>query len=154
MLAELIQYTEFCPACVRASEAGAARSPSSVMTPAAMPLWTVRMCEIIQILGAGRRVAVPSYAELDGPAAAEVATHLQAANADVKNAHQAVPPRFRHRGLVLRRPPTALRALLLGRPVRLAGTLYGLYGEDTHIDRIFGLLDDLEALESVSRKSL
>jgi len=41
-----------------------------------------------------------------------------------------------------------------GDPVRLAGTLYGLYEKDTHIDRIFGLLDDLEALESVSRKSL
>ena len=32
-----------------------------------------------------------------------------------------------------------------GDPVRLAGTLYGLYDKDTHIDRIFGLLDDLEA---------
>ena len=58
MLAELIQYTEFCRACLRASEADAAPSPSGVMTPAAMPLWTVRMmfpkmfvrmCEIIQI---------------------------------------------------------------------------------------------------------
>jgi 4-hydroxyphenylacetate 3-monooxygenase len=159
----LIQYTEFCPACVRASEADAAPSPSSVMTPAAMPLWTVRMmypkmfvrmCEIIQILGAGRLVAVPSYAELDGSAAAEVATYFQAANADVKNAHQAVPPRFRHRGLVLRRRQQLYARYYSGDPVRLAGTLYGLYEKDTHIDRIFGLLDDLEALESVSRKSL
>ena len=38
-----------------------------------------------------------------------------------------------------------LRALLLGRPVRLAGTLYGLYDKDTHIDRIFQMLDDLDA---------
>ena len=38
-----------------------------------------------------------------------------------------------------------LRALLLGRPVRLAGTLYGLYDKDTHIDRILGMLDNLEA---------
>jgi hypothetical protein len=61
------------------------------MTPAAMPLWTVRMmfpkmfvrmCEIVQILGAGGLVAVPSYAELAGPAAADVATYFQAANAD------------------------------------------------------------------------
>jgi 4-hydroxyphenylacetate 3-hydroxylase C terminal len=29
MLAELFQYTEFCPTCVRASEADAAPSPSS-----------------------------------------------------------------------------------------------------------------------------
>ena len=32
-----------------------------------------------------------------------------------------------------------------GDPVRLAGTLYGLYDKDTHIDRIIGMLDDLEA---------
>jgi len=38
-----------------------------------------------------------------------------------------------------------LRALLLGRLVRLAGTLYGLYDKDTHNDRIFGMLDDLDA---------
>jgi 4-hydroxyphenylacetate 3-hydroxylase C terminal len=31
-----------------------------------------------------------------------------------------------------------------GDPVRLAGTLYGLYDKDSHIDRIFGMLDDLE----------
>src|SRR5271166_5164618 len=91
MLAELIQYTEFCRACLRASEADAAPSPSGVMTPAAMPLWTVRMmfpkmfvrmCEIIQLLGAGGLVAVPSYAELAGRVAADVATYFPAANAD------------------------------------------------------------------------
>jgi hypothetical protein len=32
-----------------------------------------------------------------------------------------------------------------GDPVRLAGTLYGLYDKDTHIDRIIGMLDDLES---------
>jgi hypothetical protein len=31
--------------------------------------------------------------------------------------------------------------------MRLAGTLYGLYDKDTQIDRIFGLLDDLETRE-------
>src|SRR5438309_7188362 len=88
MLAELIQYTEFSRACLRASEADAAPASSGVMTPAAMPLWTVRMmypkmfvrmCEIIQLLGAGGLVAVPSYAELDGPAADDFGTYFQAA---------------------------------------------------------------------------
>jgi hypothetical protein len=32
-----------------------------------------------------------------------------------------------------------------GDPVRLAGTLYGLYDKDTRIERISSLLDDLEA---------
>ena len=39
-------------------------------------------------------------------------------------------------------------------PVRLSGTLYGLYDKDTHIDRIFAMLDDLDARESAGRKSL
>src|SRR6185312_12231329 len=58
MLAEMIQFTEF----VRASEADATRNAAGIVAPAAMPLWTVRMmfpkmfirmCEIIQTLGAG-----------------------------------------------------------------------------------------------------
>jgi 4-hydroxyphenylacetate 3-monooxygenase len=32
-----------------------------------------------------------------------------------------------------------------GDPVRLAGTLYGLYDKDTHIDRILAMIDTLEA---------
>jgi 4-hydroxyphenylacetate 3-monooxygenase len=32
-----------------------------------------------------------------------------------------------------------------GDPVRLAGTLYGLYDKDTHIDRIIGMLDEVES---------
>jgi 4-hydroxyphenylacetate 3-monooxygenase len=153
MLAELIQYTEFCRACLRASEADAAPSPSGVMTPAAMPLWTVRMmypkmfvrmCEIIQILGAGGLVAVPSCAEFDGPAATDVTTYFQAANADAKTrvklfrlAFDAAVSSFSGRQQLYER-------YYSGDPVRLAGTLYALYDKDTHIDRIFGMLDDLE----------
>ena len=32
-----------------------------------------------------------------------------------------------------------------GDPVRLAGTLYGLYDKDPHIDRIAAMLDELKA---------
>jgi 4-hydroxyphenylacetate 3-monooxygenase len=154
MLSELIQYTEFCRACLRASEADAAPSPPGVMTPAAMPLRTirmmypkmfVRMCEIIQILGAGGLVAVPSFAELDGPAANEVATYFQAVNADAKTriklfrlAFDAAVSSFSGRQQLYER-------YYSGDPVRLAGTLYGLYDKESHIDRIFGLLDDFEA---------
>ena len=154
MLAELIQYTEFSRACLRASEADAAPGPFGTMTPAAMPLWTVRMmfsdmfrrmCEIIQILGAGGLVAVPSYAELDGPAAADVATYFQAANADAPTriklfrlAFDAAVSSFAGRQQLYER-------YYSGDPVRLAGTLYGLYEKDTHIDRILGMLEGLEA---------
>jgi len=153
MLAELIQYTEFCRACLRASEADAAPSHSGVMTPAAMPLWAVRMmypkmfvrmCEIIQILGAGGLVAVPSHADLAGPASADVTTYFQAANADARTriklfrlAFDAAVSSFSGRQQLYER-------YYSGDPVRLAGTLYGLYDKDTHIDRIFGMLDELE----------
>jgi 4-hydroxyphenylacetate 3-monooxygenase len=154
LLAELIQYTEFSRACLRASEADAAPSPFGVMAPAAMPLWTVRMmfpkmfvrmCEIIQLLGAGGLVAVPSYAELDGPAAADVTTYFQAANADATTriklfrlGFDAAVSSFSGRQQLYER-------YYSGDPVRLAGTLYGLYDRETYIDRIFAMLDDLEA---------
>jgi len=154
MLAELIQFTEFSRACLRASEADAAPGPSGVMTPAAMPLWTVRMmfpkmfvrmCEIIQLLGAGGLVAVPSYAELTGPAAADVATYFQAANADAATriklfrlAFDAAVSSFSGRQQLYER-------YYSGDPVRLAGTLYGLYDKSTYIDRVFAMLDELEA---------
>jgi len=154
MLAELIQYTEFCRACLRASEADATKGTAGVMTPAAMPLWTVRMmfpkmfvrmCEIIQILGAGGLVAVPSYAELAGPAAADVGTYFQAANADAATriklfrlAFDAAVSSFSGRQQLYER-------YYSGDPVRLAATLYGLYDKDTHIDRIVAVLDELEA---------
>src|SRR5262252_3207954 len=154
MLAELIQFSEFCRTCLRASEADAALGPSGVMTPAAMPLWTVRMmypkmfvrmCEIIQTLGAGGLVAVPSYAELDGPAAADVATYFQAANADAKTpiklfrlAFDAAVSSFSGRQQLYER-------YYSGDPVRLAATLYDIYDKDGYVDRISMLLDDLES---------
>jgi 4-hydroxyphenylacetate 3-monooxygenase len=154
MLAELIQYAEFCRASLRASEADTAPGPAGVMTPAAMPLWMVRMmfpkmfvriCEIIQILGAGGLVAVPSYAELDGPAAADVATYFQAANADsamriklFRLAFDAAVSSFSGRQQLYER-------YYSGDPVRLAGTLYALYDKDAHIDRIVAMLDEIEA---------
>ena len=155
MLAELIQYTEFVRACLRASEADAAISPASgLMTPAEMPLWTVRMmfpkmfvraCEIIQMLGAGGLVAVPSYAELRGPAAADVEKYVQAANADAPTrvklfrlAFDAAVSSFSGRQQFYER-------YYSGDPVRLAGALYALYDKDPHVARIHGMLDELEA---------
>jgi 4-hydroxyphenylacetate 3-monooxygenase len=154
MLAELIQYTEFSRACLRASEADATQGPAGTLMPAAMPLWTVRMmyprmfvrmCEIIQTLGAGGLVAVPSYAELEGPAAAAVRTFFQAANADAPRriklfrlAFDAAVSSFSGRQQLYER-------YYSGDPVRLAGALYTLYDKDPHIDRIFAMLDDLEA---------
>jgi 4-hydroxyphenylacetate 3-monooxygenase len=154
MLAELIQHAEFVRACIRASEADAALNAAGIMIPAEMPLWTVRMmfpkmfiraCEIIQTLGAGGLVAVPSYAELAGPAAADVTTYAQAANADAPTrvklfrlAFDAAVSSFSGRQQLYER-------YYSGDPVRLAGALYGLYDRDAAAARIHALLDELEA---------
>jgi 4-hydroxyphenylacetate 3-monooxygenase len=154
MLAELIQHAEFVRACIRASEADAAVSPASgLTTPAEMPLWAVRMmfpkmfiraCEIIQTLGAGGLVAVPSYAELAGPAAADVEAYAQAANADAPTrvklfrlAFDAAVSSFSGRQQLYER-------YYSGDPVRLAGALYALYDKDAPVARIHKMLDELE----------
>jgi len=153
MLAELITQAEFVRAAIRASEADAAVNPAGLMTPAEMPLWTVRMmfpkmfvraCEIIQTLGAGGLVAVPSYAELAGPAAADVATYAQAANADAPTriklfrlAFDAAVSSFSGRQQLYER-------YYSGDPVRLAGALYALYDKDAPVARIHQMLNELE----------
>src|SRR5947209_2483299 len=125
--------------------------------PAAMPLWTVRMmfpkmfirmCEIIQTLGAGGLVAVPSYAELTGPIGKDVETYFQAANADSRYriklfrlAFDAAVSSFSGRQQLYER-------YYSGDPVRLAATLYDIYDKDPHINRIGTLLDDLEERRS------
>src|SRR6202035_6063567 len=108
------------------------------------PKMFVRACEIIQILGAGGLVAVPSYAELSGPAAADVETYAQAANADAPSrvklfrlAFDAAVSSFSGRQQLYER-------YYSGDPVRLAGALYTLYDKDPHTSRIAQLLEDLE----------
>jgi 4-hydroxyphenylacetate 3-monooxygenase len=153
MLAELIQTAEFCRACLRASEADATPNAQGVMTPAAMPLWTVRMmfpkmfvraCEIIQTLGAGGLVSVPSYAETAGPAWGDVERYFQAANTDARSrirlfrlAFDAAVSSFAGRQQLYER-------YYSGDPVRLAGALFSLYDRDAHVQRIWQLLDGLE----------
>ncbi|MBI3516307.1 MAG: 4-hydroxyphenylacetate 3-monooxygenase, oxygenase component [Proteobacteria bacterium] len=157
MLAELIQFTEFSRACLRASEVDAAPNAAGVITPAAMPLWTVRMmfapmfrrmCEIVQILGAGGLVAVPSYAETASAVWPDVEKYFQAANADSKSriklfrlAFDAAMSSFSGRQQLYER-------YYSGDPVRLAASLYNLYDKDTYRDRIAATLDDLEARQN------
>ncbi|HEY7581409.1 MAG TPA: 4-hydroxyphenylacetate 3-monooxygenase, oxygenase component [Acetobacteraceae bacterium] len=157
MLAELIQFSEFCRACLRASEADAAPNAQGVTTPAAMPLWTVRMmfpkmfvraCEIIQTLGAGGLVSVPSYAETGSAVWPDVERYFQAANADSRSriklfrlAFDAAVSSFAGRQQLYER-------YYSGDPVRLAGALYSLYDRNGYMQRIWHLLDSLDARTS------
>ena len=154
MLAELINFTEMVRACIRAAEVDAKPTPFGTVAPDPMPLWTVRMmfpkmfirmCEIIQLLGAGGIAGVPSYAQLSSPIADDIATYYQAANADAtariklfRLAFDAAVSSFSGRQQLYERFYT-------GDPVRLAGQLYGLYGKDDYIERIWSMLDTLEA---------
>src|SRR5712691_708088 len=124
------------------------RKPAEILSMSRMmfPKMFVRACEIIQILGAGGLVAVPSYAELKGPAAADVATYAQAANADAPTrvklfrlAFDAAVSSFSGRQQLYER-------YYSGDPVRLAGALYALYDKDAPIARIHEMLNQLERL--------
>src|SRR6185437_1835350 len=104
----------------------------------------IRACEIIQILGAGGLVSVPSYAELSGPVAADVQSYAQAANADA-------PTRVKFFRLAY---DTAVSSFsgsqqlyeryYSGDPVRLAGAWYAMYDKEPHINRIHAMLDEIE----------
>ena len=157
MLAELIQHTEFVRSCLRASEADAETRADGIVVPAATPLWTVRMmfpkmfiraCEIIQLLGAGGLVMVPSYAEQTGPAAEDIRTYVQAATVDASTriklfrlAFDAAVSSFSGRQQLYER-------YYSGDPVRLAGALYAMYEKDSHVERIHHMLDDLESRQA------
>lgn len=154
LLAEMINYTEFVRACLVASEANASRWYHGTFVPDPMPLWTVRqmfpkmfhrMCEIIQLIGAGGIVAVPSYAEIDGPMKEAVDKYCQSAGSDsptriklFRLAFDAAVSGFSGRQQLYER-------YYSGDPVRLAGALYNGYDRDTYIDRIHAMLDDLES---------
>lgn len=157
MLAELIVFTEQIRAALVAAEVQAEPGPGGAYRPASMPLWTVRqtfpqhfqrMCEIVQTIGGGGLVAVPSYAEVDGPVADDVGRYVQAANADSRErvrlfrlAWDAAVSGFSGRQQLYER-------YYSGDPVRLAAALFELYDKDPFTDRIDRLLDDLEGRQA------
>jgi 4-hydroxyphenylacetate 3-monooxygenase len=103
-----------------------------------------RACEIIQIIGAGGLVMVPSFAELDGPAGADVAAYAQAANADAREriklfrlAHDAAMSTFSGRQQLYER-------YFAGDPVRGAAALYLGTDKSPHLARIKALLERFE----------
>lgn len=153
LLAELINHTEVIRSCLLASEIEGSVSDYGVFLPASGPLSAIRFlfpqmfrraCEAIQVIGAGGLVMVPSFAELDGPLAADVNTYYQAANADARNriklfrlAYDAAMSSFSGRQQLYER-------YFAGDPVRGAGGLYNAYDKQPHVDRIWQLLDRFE----------
>ena len=131
-LAEIWVNLEVMKACLRAAEADAALDEWGVMRPAWNPLDAARnlyprmyprMVEIIQQIGAGALVAMPTEADVKGPLAEDIRKYYQAARAD---AHERVPlfrlawdvaiSAFGTRQVLYER-------FFFGDPVRMAGAL-------------------------------
>lgn len=160
LLAEMINTTEFVRACLVASEANAEPRHDGVYVPDAMPLWCVRqmfpkmfyrMCEIIQIIGAGGIVAVPSYAEVEGPRSEDIERYFQSAHADAKSRIRLFRLTFDAAVSSFSGRQQLYERYYSGDPLRLAGALYALYDKDPYVNRITEMLDALEAGASQNR---
>ena len=75
-MGELVTYLETIKACVRAAEADAAPGPGGIWYPAPDPVacvrnlfpkWYPRMVELLQLLGSGSYMMIPSEADVSGP---------------------------------------------------------------------------------------
>jgi 4-hydroxyphenylacetate 3-monooxygenase len=146
-------------ACLIAGEVEAELSPFATMVPAAGPFTAVRfgfpemfnrMCEIIRRLGAGGLFMLPSFAEFDSDMAADAERYYQAANADSRSrvklfrlAFDAVLSSFAGRQQLYER-------YFAADPVRAASLLYQRYDKEPHIERIWRMLDDLDARRNPS----
>jgi 4-hydroxyphenylacetate 3-monooxygenase len=153
MLTELINSVEIIRSCVLASESEATVSPYGIVIPEAGPLTAIRFvfpqmfrraCEIIQTIGAGGLVMVPSFAELEGPVAADIEAYCQAAGAGARDriklfrlAFDASMSSFSGRQQLYER-------YFAGDPVRVATAVYRGYGNEPHVERIWKLLERFE----------
>ena len=122
MVAEAMWTAETMRALLRTAEAEAAPDRWGTMTPSRTPLDTARnlfprlyprLVELVQLLGSSSLMATPCEADFGNALADDVRRYLQLAHADADDRVAPLPPRPRRRGVGLRRPPGALRALLL-----------------------------------------
>ena len=153
MLAETINIAEFARTCRIGAEAEAHETQFGTFAPAMrhISLWQGmfwklynRQCEIINTLGAGGLVGVPSYAELAGEVKGDVEKYFQTANADSPKriklnrlAYDAALSSFAGRQRLYEQ-------YYSGDPMRSMSLMYRMYPKDEHIDRVHNMLDDLE----------
>jgi 4-hydroxyphenylacetate 3-monooxygenase len=149
-VAEVIIALEGIRAFVRAAEADAAVNPYGVMTPRWEPLNTARnwypklyqrFPEILRKLGASGLMALPTEADVTGPAHDDVARYLQSATL-------AGPDRVKLFRLVWDTCISAFsgrQALyeyyFFGDPVRMAGALVSSYDRTPYRERVQAFLD-------------
>jgi 4-hydroxyphenylacetate 3-monooxygenase len=144
-IAELIVALETSRAMLRAAEADATVNEHGVLTPKWEPLnacrnWYPQLYQrfpaILRKLGASGLMALPTEADLAGPAAGDIATYLQSKNLDAQD-------RIRLFRLAW---DTALSDFagrqelyeyyFFGDPVRMAGALVQSYDRQPYKDRV------------------
>ena len=108
MLTELIQYPEFCRACLGASEADAASSSSGVTIPVRCSCGCARSSRSWVPAGSSRCPPTPSSTGPPRPTSRPISRRRTPTPGRPSNCSGSPS--------TLRGPPTALRALLLGRP--------------------------------------
>ena len=152
-LAEMISMTEFVRSCRITAEHDAHKTEFGTWVGGIRPLQTWqtfffemynRQCEIITTLGAGGLVAVPSFAEIAGDLKEDVEKYFQVANADaprriklMRLAYDSALSSFAGRQRLYEQYYT-------GDPMRTQAALFNSYDKDTHIERVWTMLDELE----------
>ena len=152
-LAEMISMTEFVRSCRITAEHDAHETEFGTWVGGIRPLQTWqtfffemynRQCEIITTLGAGGLVAVPSFAEIAGDLKEDVEKYFQVANADapgriklMRLAYDSALSSFAGRQRLYEQYYT-------GDPMRTQAALFNSYDKDTHIERVWTMLDELE----------
>jgi 4-hydroxyphenylacetate 3-monooxygenase len=148
-LAEMIMTTETMRACLRASEAEAARNRWGVFVPARAPLDAARnlfprlyprMVEIIQLNSSSALMAIPSEADFDSTIAPEIERYYAAAKANSRDrvalyrlAWDVACSSFGGRQILYER-------FFFGDPVRMASALVADTDLQPYIDRVNQLL--------------
>lgn len=153
MLAELINTASFVEAALIAAEANTDPGPGGTVIPGRRFLQSVRFmfppmfrraCEIVQNIGAGGMMMVPSIAMLDSPVSADIERYFQAANADsnmrirlFRLAVDAAMSSFSGRQQLYER-------YFAGDPVRAMAAYYESSDKEAPRRRIAELLDGME----------
>ena len=149
-IAEIIIHLETLKACLRASEADAAPNDYGVMCPAQGPITVARalypmtiyprLAEIVQLLGSGNLMALPSEGDFDAAIGPEVERYLTTDTADARErvrlfrlAWDVACSAFGGRQVLYER-------FFGGDPTRNALLLYRSYNRDGAVQRVLDFL--------------
>jgi 4-hydroxyphenylacetate 3-monooxygenase oxygenase component len=148
-MGELITYLETIKACVYAAEAQATPGPGGIMYPSMdalhcsrnlFPKWYPRMVEILQLLGAGGFMMIPSEAALDGPLGETIARYYQGAKGTARERIQLFRLAWDLVGEAVGSRQELYERFFSGDPIRNLAARYRMYDLSAcvaHVDRLF-----------------